>query len=501
MSTQAAVGATGAGPSRRALVIFWAGVGVTVLLVLAQAASASRSGANVTLGAITFLLVLYAWRRPLLAWPTLLGLILLVILFLPIRRYTVGGLPPTLEPYRLIIALVLAGWGLALLVDPATRFRGTGFDLPVVAFWLVAAISLVLNTDRMLYASSAVFKAISILLSFFLFTYFVTSVIRTRKQLDRMTMLLVGGGAVVSLFAMIEWRTGHNSFNDLQRYLPMLHLDMSSIDDSSLQRGGRQRAYASAEHPIALSAALVLLMPMAIYLYRRRGELVWLAAAAILTMGALSTTSRTSALMLFVELLVFLWLKRKATVRLLPMLLPLFVVIQVVMPGTLGTFRAIIFPEDGIVAEQSTERGEGTGRVGDLAPSLEEYVKKPWFGQGLRTRIPTERAGVEPNARILDDEWLGVLLEVGAIGAVCLLWVFVRAVRRLGVIARRDDEDIGWLAAALAAGLAAFAAGMISYDALSFAQVTFLVFVLLGMAAVVIGMGAGAQDPPRRSVV
>jgi hypothetical protein len=171
-------------------------------------------------------------------------------------------------------------------------------------------------------------------------------------------------------------------------------------------------------------------------------------------------------------------------VRLLPMLVPLFVAIQIVMPGTLGTFRAIIFPEDGIVAEQASERGAGTGRVGDLAPSLQEYVKQPWFGQGFRTRIPSARSGVAPNARILDDEWLGVLLEVGAVGALCLVWMFVRVVRKLGALGRKDDSDIGWLAAALAAGLAAFAAGMLTYDAFSFAQVTFLVFVLLGMAAV-----------------
>ena len=52
------------------------------------------------------------------------------------------------------------------------------------------------------------------------------------------------------------------------------------------------RTTASAEHPIALGAMLVMLLPLAIYLFRRRGERIWLVAAATLTMGALATGSR-----------------------------------------------------------------------------------------------------------------------------------------------------------------------------------------------------------------
>ena len=37
-------------------------------------------------------------------------------------------------------------------------------------------------------------------------------------------------------------------------------------------------------------------------------------------------------------------MKRAETVKLLPMLIPLFVACQIAMPGTLGTFKSIIFP-------------------------------------------------------------------------------------------------------------------------------------------------------------
>ena len=62
-----------------------------------------RVQANPILAAVVLPLVLVAYQRTLLAWQTLLGLLLAVILFIPIRRYTVGGgLPVELEPYRLL---------------------------------------------------------------------------------------------------------------------------------------------------------------------------------------------------------------------------------------------------------------------------------------------------------------------------------------------------------------------------------------------------------------
>jgi hypothetical protein len=69
----------------------------------------------------------------------------------------------------------------------------------------------------------------------------------------------------------------------------------------------------------------------------------------------------------------------------------------------------------------------------------------------------------------------------------------VRAVRRLFREAKRDTSDRGWLLTALAASVASYAVGMFTYDAFSLHQVTFLVFILLGMAASALAL-------PRRRV-
>ena len=68
---------------------------------------------------IALVIVFAVAYRSLLAWDSLLALLVLVILFVPIQRYVLpGSLPFELEPYRLLVAFMIAGWIASLLVDP-----------------------------------------------------------------------------------------------------------------------------------------------------------------------------------------------------------------------------------------------------------------------------------------------------------------------------------------------------------------------------------------------
>ena len=141
----APTGATSADPAtaERDLRIFWAFLAFAV--VAAVATATTRVQANPALALLVGTLVLVAAHRYLLAWPTLLGAVIVVILFIPIRRYTLAGeLPIALEPYRLLLAAVLLAWLLAVLVDPETRWRRTRLEAPLIGLrgrpsWLARA--------------------------------------------------------------------------------------------------------------------------------------------------------------------------------------------------------------------------------------------------------------------------------------------------------------------------------------------------------------------------
>ena len=458
-------------------------LGVLVGLAILVVAGASLTGRHpaAVLALCVIPLTLVAFQRTLLSWQTLLGSILVVILVIPIRRYTIaGGGPIELEPYRILIAVVLGCWFLALAADPKIRWRRTGYGAPIAVLWLGIFASLSLNLGRVNGSSEQVIKQVSFFGSYFLVLCFVASVVRPGAQLDRIVKLLVGGGGVLACCSLYEWRTGVNLFNGFGQVLPFLQYQ--DIGDP-LVRGTGVRALASAQHPIALGAALIMLLPLAVYLFKRTGKVIWLGAGAVMTLGALATGSRTAALMLIVVLACFLWMKRAELLRILPVILVLMVVVQGAMPGTLGTFKFILNPAY-VIQEQSVEGGTGAGRIADLGPSLGEWARgNPFVGQGFGTRT-TSQEGVEGGAQILDNQWLGMLLEIGAVGVIALGWLFIRAIRGLARRARSQTGIESWLATCLCASLLAWILGMFTFDAFAFIQVTFLAFVLLGIAVV-----------------
>lgn len=442
-----------------------------------------------------FLLVAaVAVRRPNLPWSRVLLVLLLVILFVPIRRYRIPGeLPFQLEPYRVLVGLIVLGWVASLLVDPRVRLRRSGFELPLGLIVAATIASIAVNPGRLADLQPTVLKALTFFLSFVVVFYLVVSVVDSRRALDLLVKTLVAGGAVVAVLAVVEARAGFTPFTRLDQILPFLTPDPSF--GGAIGRGGATRAYGPAEHPIALGAALVMLVPLAIYVVRTASKRWWLAAAA-LVVGVLSTVSRTGVVMLLVVGLVFFWLRRREVTRLWPALLPVLVITHFAVPGTLGSLKQAFLPQDGLVAEQRGSAGScsSSGRVADLAPTLAEVGEKPFLGYGFGTRITT---GPDFNACILDNQWLGTLVEVGVFGALAWLLLFLAVLRRLGKAAKSDDSPLGWLLVAVTAGIAAYAVGMFTFDALGFIQVTFLLFVLLGLGAAAARLRL--EDAPARA--
>lgn len=444
--------------------------------------------------------VAVSYRR-LFAWRSLVGLIVLVILFIPIKSYTLpSSLPFHLEPYRLVVALVCAAWITSLLIDRRVRLRRTPIDGPLLAFAAAIILSLFANRRRVASVQPDVIKSLLFFASFFLVVYLVASVIRKQRDLDLVVKLLAGGGTVVAGCAIYESYTGYNVFNHLATVAPFLHQTAVAADAA---RGARLRVYASAQHPIALSCALTMLVPLAVYLAISTRRRRWWVAAALLALGGLAAVARTDLTMSLAMVIVYVWLRSRHMKRLWPAIVPLLIVVHVALPGAIGTFRESLFPKGGLVAQQ-THQNVGSGRLATSGPVLRtEFRPDPLFGDGFGTRIVTPDQYVpKANAPILDDQALGVLVETGLFGAFTLAWVFVRFVRRLAKEAREDQSPRGWLLTGLAASVAGYGVSMFTYDAFAFIQVTFLLFIFIGLGAVVLRLDpkAWTVERPRATV-
>lgn len=114
------------------------------------------------------------------------------------------------------------------------------------------------------------------------------------------------------------------------------------------------------------------------------------------------------------------------------------------------------------------------------------WRERPILGEGYGTRITD---GPTANTCVLDDQWLGTLLETGVAGIFAWWWLIIAFVRRTMRVARSEDSSRAWLLGALGTSVASLAVGGFFFDMMSFIQVTFFLFIFLAMGAILLRTG------------
>ena len=238
---------------------------------------------------------------------------------------------------------------------------------------------------------------------------------------------------------------------------PSSRSSSNTRDAHSAIDGRGFRAFGSAQHPIALSAAFVLLLPISLYLVQKSGTPTMVARR-----GAPAHRNPCDDVAHQHHHAPCRWSRLRlapaprdeaalACGHPCPRRHPLR------LAGNIGTIKQSFFPTGGLVAQQTANPGyTGQGRLADVGSRACEVVT----GSGLRAGYGTRVIGHPwTDGQILDDQWLGTLLETGMPGAVGWLWLMVLCIRRFARAARADRSSRGWLMTALAAAVAAFAAG------------------------------------------
>ena len=417
-----------------------------------------------------------------------------VAFLVPDRFAIAASLPIDLEPYRILFGLITLVWLVVLLTNPDARLRRTVIDLPLLLIFASILASVVANPQRANNFEQSITKALLLFTTYILVVYLVSSVFSTLEETRRFISVLVGLGTVVAGSAVVESATSYNVFDEWLRVGWFSVIPRADIGE--VGRGGATRALASASHPIALGVLLAMLLPLAAYLaYRDRR---WLVSVMALPAGMLATVSRTPLIMLVVILLVLAFMRPAESVRLLGVMGLATAALFVSSPSSVGALGDAFFPQGGILAEQSntaTGNIESRGRLADLAPVFSDWVDEPLVGQGFGSRPVDGRENSLGDGRysgVLDDQWLDLLLETGALGVIAwgaLFFVLIRALRKRA----RVPDDVGLLCVALMASLVAFVVAMFFLDAFGFPQLTFFAFVVVALSANVLRLAHAAD--------
>jgi O-antigen ligase len=433
---------------------------------------------------------LFVFRRQFFNWTTMLFVLAAVIMFIPIRRYALPiQVGFALEPYRVLITGLLIALAVSLIRNGKSKWKPVVWGWPIAIFLWTMFASLMVNAVSV--TSSGLYTAG--FSNIFQLAFLLSVIVLTRQMLstERVTMILLNvivfSGAVVGFFAFIERVSHRNVFLMLGNFLPLTVLR----DDAESLRAGGSRAYASSQHPIALAVLFCLIIPIAIYLmkfspwprYDFTRKLVYTAAIGAMLIGMLSAVSRTGIVTLGVMFLFVLIFRPKLAGLLFVIGLPILVVVGLVLPQLFESMVLSLFDVQGVIASQLTSPGmAGQGRLADLPDAFREFAASPLGGTGLGSRIVV---GDSANAQILDNQWLGTMLETGVLGVIGLIALFVWPIFVMMRFSLRSNapESRRFLTFAIATSTVGYTTAMFFYDAFAFMQTLLMLSMLYAVAA------------------
>lgn len=488
-------GPTADGPPSRgrivAAALVLAVVALTAVLLLPPLIAAAALG---TVAAIVLL------RRFIFTWTAMIIGLAAVIMLVPARRYAIPiPLPFQLEPYRLVLGIVIVALVVSLVLKPEVRWRPVAFAWPIGIFLVTIAVSFVVNVTDLANAALIGTAVGGMLQMGFMLAVFFAFRMLLRSERDVMLLItfVTWAGVVVAFFAVVERLSRFNVFLVLGNFLPLTLLR----EGGDVSRAGVARAFGSAQHPIALAVALCILIPLAVYLAKYAAwplneinrKIVYGAATVLLFGGIMAAISRTAVVVLAVMFLVTLILHPKVAGVLFALALPVMLLAAAVIPKVFESMVLSFLDVDSLVASQYTSAGMGgAGRLADLDPAMKLVEQQPFFGSGFGSRIVI---GDDANAFILDNQFLGTLMETGALGVLGLaVFLLVPPIMLLRfAFTQAAERRHALLAFTIAVAISGYVAAIFFYDAFGFFQTFFILCILLAVGAWLL------TEAPRRS--
>jgi O-antigen ligase len=411
------------------------------------------------------------WRKPGQAgrvdatW--LMTAYVLVLLYIP-ANLTISALGAIGTPAVLVGLGALLWWiGAQMNRSYSSLAPAQPIRRAMLVFTIAVLVSYVLATAGPIGAMelSAADRGLLLVASWFGLVVLTADGLIDFDRIETTLRTLALGGGIVATIGIAQFLTGYSIVDVVQ--IPGLtpNTELTSI----YARDGFTRAAGTSTHPIEFGVLLTMILPITLHFAfsdTHRNRLVrWFPVAAI-AFAVPITISRSALVGVVVGLIVVMptWSasRRRASYAVIAAIV-LF--IYVAIPGMLGTLLKLF---SGIAND-----GSALSRTDSYSLAWNFIERSPLFGRGLSTFLP--------QYRILDNQYLGLLIEVGFVGTLAILVLFVAGISSAFRSRRIAAEPrVQSLAQSLAAMVAAGAFSFATFDSFGFLQASSLMFLGLG---------------------
>lgn len=420
-------------------------------------------------------------RRPL---PWLLAGFLAMIFVIPFDSIIFKVHLPANATFDRVFLIVIVAVYLctrASQLRASRRRRLTPVDVAILTFGGIALLSIVLHIDRIYQENQVSFveKGFSQLLAYGIFFFVVVATIRA-EELPAFSRLILALTSLTAIGTIIEAHTGYNVF---YTWSTVLLKPIAAVGKAPTVLHPTKIVVGPTHQGLALASMLTIGLPFAVLPVldaRRPGERLRYLFLVGLILAADLSTYRKTAIIAPVAAFIVLAAYKRQILRALPIAIILLIpVIHVFSPGALGSVTSVLPSSSTSSNTDGGRQGYTDGRSQDYPAIEPDVLSNIIIGRGYSTMDTLDKRSY----RVLDNEYLDVLFEVGVVGLLAYLAVVFAAVMTAhGVIKRGGARASPALAAA--AGCAAFGILSATYDAAGFPQAMYSFLLSAGLVAV-----------------
>ena len=379
-------------------------------------------------------------------------------------------------PSAVFAAMAFFIWAIAVLMpEPLVVRTSVPVRSAIVGMWLATLASFAVMHRHVvpgLEVNSAD-RYLVFLLGWSAVAFLIAEVTSSADALRNLVSVTVWSAAFVAAVGVMQFYTGF----DLTRYLikiPGLQANGDYV--AVLSRASFRRPSGTATHPIEMACVVAMALPLSIHrglhfggtMLRRWGPVVPLALAVPVAVSRSALLGAIAGGAVY-----FIGLDGKTRLRGLGIAALMLPFVFMTSPGLLGTLKTLVF---GAPSDDSI-----TTRTSDYAVVARLLRNSPIVGRGPDTFLASYR--------ILDNEYLLTLVNLGIFGLICTLIFFATTIGLgRGVRQRTSDAATRDLGQALAASGAVVLVSGMAFDSMTFPMFAGFVPVYLGLAGAAWGL-------------